>query len=335
MFLSIIVPIYNAEKHLSRCLSSILQSRSDNLELILIDDGSTDGSSNICIRQVNSDKRVRYIRQSNAGVSSARNKGLEVACGDYVLFVDADDSIDSSLINDIFDAVKMRAYDLIRYGIQTVDEDGRVIETFVPSVCSSENCHFLLYQLSRGPDSKLLHFCSYAVKRSVIEQNRIRFYEACRYGEDQEFTHKVVASAQSCYTLGRVYYYYHQNRESSMHSISLEQLQYIGAFERVKDFPRIRTDFAIRRHYEREFLPYISIATITMLYTRGLSYYAIKEYMKENRINEYRNPLYLRYDLRYLALQVCRAFPKPLLYALRNKYDLLRKWLLQSVDALS
>lgn len=334
MFLSIIVPIYNAEKHLSKCLSSILQSYSNNFELILIDDGSTDGSSNMCIRHVNSDKRVRYVRQSNAGVSSARNKGLELACGDYVIFVDADDSIDSSLISDIFDAVKIKAYDLIRYGIQTVDEEGRTIEAFVPRALGSENCHFLLYQLSRGPDSTLLHFCSYAVKRSVIEQNRIRFHEACRYGEDQEFTHKVVASAQSCYTLTRVYYSYHQNRESSMHSISLEQLQYIEAFERVKDFPPIRMNLTIRRHYEREFLPYISIGTITMLYTRGLSYYAIRKYMKENGISEYRNPLYLRYDLRYLALQICRAFPKPLLYALRNKYDLLRKWLLHSVSAL-
>ena len=91
--ISIIVPVYNVEAYLAECIGSILAQTYRDLELILIDDGSTDGSSNICVNYADRDDRIRYYYQENAGVSAARNKGIELARGEFIAFVDADDMI--------------------------------------------------------------------------------------------------------------------------------------------------------------------------------------------------------------------------------------------------
>ena len=91
--ISIIVPIYNAEKTLSQTLNSIRNQSYNNFEVLLIDDGSSDGSSKICKLYVSLDNRFNYVYQHNKGVSSARNEGLKVANGDYVIFVDSDDTL--------------------------------------------------------------------------------------------------------------------------------------------------------------------------------------------------------------------------------------------------
>lgn len=96
-FLSIIVPVYNKEKHLDRCLQSILNQSFADFELILINDGSTDGSGLKCDEYKNKNQRVVVFHQINEGVSSARNKGLEIATGEYIGFIDADDRIESNM----------------------------------------------------------------------------------------------------------------------------------------------------------------------------------------------------------------------------------------------
>ena len=93
---SIIVPIYNTEEYLPRCIDSILNQRYSNIELILVDDGSTDKSPKICDDYANKDKRIKVIHKTNGGVSSARNSGLDIASGEYITFVDSDDYITNS-----------------------------------------------------------------------------------------------------------------------------------------------------------------------------------------------------------------------------------------------
>ena len=91
---SIIIPIYNVEIHLDKCISSIINQTYQNIEIILINDGSTDGSENICLKYASFDQRIKYFYKQNGGLSSARNFGLNKFSGDYVLFVDSDDYID-------------------------------------------------------------------------------------------------------------------------------------------------------------------------------------------------------------------------------------------------
>ena len=89
--ISVIVPVYNSEKYVNRCIDSILNQTYENLEVILIDDGSSDGSLKICESWAEKDNRIKILKQKNSGVSSARNLGIENASGDYVAFVDNDD----------------------------------------------------------------------------------------------------------------------------------------------------------------------------------------------------------------------------------------------------
>lgn len=104
--ISIIVPVYNVKKYLEKCINSILNQTYKNLEIILIDDGSTDGSSEICDKLKEKDKRILVIHKKNAGVSSARNEGLKIATGDYIGFVDSDDFIEEDMYLKMIDRIK-------------------------------------------------------------------------------------------------------------------------------------------------------------------------------------------------------------------------------------
>ncbi len=95
---SIIIPVYDVENYISKCIESVISQSYKDLEIILVDDGSTDDSNNICQRYAKEDDRIKVIQQDNSGVSSARNKGLACAKGDYVMFVDGDDAIDAKMI---------------------------------------------------------------------------------------------------------------------------------------------------------------------------------------------------------------------------------------------
>ena len=95
--ISIIIPVYNAEKHLRRCVDSVLAQTHTNLEIILVNDGSTDGSEKICEEYRMKDSRITVLHKENGGVSSARNLALEHIRGDYVMFVDSDDWIEENM----------------------------------------------------------------------------------------------------------------------------------------------------------------------------------------------------------------------------------------------
>lgn len=106
--ISIVIPVYNVDQYLSACLSSVLNQSLENIEVLLVDDGSSDGSALICDKYSEKDSRVRVFHKNNGGVSSARQYGLERAQGKWVLFVDADDYCRETLSNACIHGVKMR-----------------------------------------------------------------------------------------------------------------------------------------------------------------------------------------------------------------------------------
>ncbi len=102
MKISIVVPIYNAEKYLDRCIQSILNQSYKDLEIILIDDGSTDSSNKICNNYQKRDNRIKFISQKNEGVSAARNRGISEATGEFIGFVDSDDYIQPNMYETLY-----------------------------------------------------------------------------------------------------------------------------------------------------------------------------------------------------------------------------------------
>lgn len=123
--ISVIVPIYMSESYLEKCLDSILNQTYQNLEIILINDGSTDGSSVICQRYKNQDSRVKVFHKSNGGVASSRNRALEVVTGDYIVFVDNDDWLELDHIQNLYDLLKKTDADIaIGNFTQFIEEEG-------------------------------------------------------------------------------------------------------------------------------------------------------------------------------------------------------------------
>ena len=121
--ISIIVPVYNVDAYLKQCVDSILNQKYENFELLLIDDGSTDKSGEICDVYEQRDKRVRVFHKKNGGVSSARNVGLDNAQGDWIAFVDSDDIVTPDYLFDLYDSLKENDIDLVIQNL-SVFKDG-------------------------------------------------------------------------------------------------------------------------------------------------------------------------------------------------------------------
>ena len=130
MILSVIIPVYNVEKYLAECLDSVCSQTLKDIEIICIDDGSTDGSAAILDDYARRDPRVRVIRQANAGVGAARNRGLDIATGRYVYFIDSDDWLaDKNALSVLCETAEREQTDIIFFDAKCVIEDGLAGQT--------------------------------------------------------------------------------------------------------------------------------------------------------------------------------------------------------------
>lgn len=129
---SVVVPIYNVEKYLDRCLSSIVQQSYTNLEIILVDDGSPDQCPQMCEAWAQRDGRIKVVHKVNAGLGMARNTGIEHATGDYICFFDSDDYIAPRTIEKALALAKEKEAQIVIYGMQTVNREGNIIKTMIP-----------------------------------------------------------------------------------------------------------------------------------------------------------------------------------------------------------
>lgn len=129
---SVVIPVYNAEKYLEICVESILNQTYKSLEVILVDDGAKDNSPQICDRLRDKDDRVFVIHKDNEGAGKSRNRGIEAATGDYILFVDSDDCIKPTLIEKCLSAASGSQSAIVMYGVENIDENGHIIGESVP-----------------------------------------------------------------------------------------------------------------------------------------------------------------------------------------------------------
>ena len=130
--LSVIIPIYNVEKYLDRCIKSICNQTYENLEIILVDDGSTDGSPEMCDQYVEKDKRIKVIHKQNGGLSDARNVGLEYATGQYIFFCDSDDYVERDLISECMESISKDSIDILIFAISKISIRSAISELLNP-----------------------------------------------------------------------------------------------------------------------------------------------------------------------------------------------------------
>lgn len=185
--ISIIVPVYKAEKYLHRCLDSIQQLTFADWECILVDDGSPDNSGAICDEYANKDARFRVFHKENGGVSSARNLGLDNVKGDWIFFSDADDTLEYTGLQDLYSAVK-DGIDMVMGGYTILTEDGIVITSVDRTIHKTlSNLEVIqeMYSASDFPYQGFL-WCK-LFKASIINENGLRYDTDISFNEDRLF----------------------------------------------------------------------------------------------------------------------------------------------------
>ena len=216
---SIIVPVYNVERYLSFCMESLLSQTYDNIEIILVDDGATDSSPDLCDRYAAEDKRVLVVHKPNGGLSSARNAGLDVAKGAYIAFVDSDDYVDPRFIEVLHNAIASSDADMSVCAIGVVDESHRNLATFElePGVMSQEDFwgRYFVKGSSAVPEGANAAVVAWNKLYSRSIFSTLRYAEKRLY-EDEYILCDVVSRCERIVATPDVLYFYLQRTGSIM-----------------------------------------------------------------------------------------------------------------------
>ena len=217
--ISVIIPVYNLENYLSKCLDSVLAQSYSNFEILAVDDGSTDGSAQLLQEYAQRDSRVKPILKENGGVSSARNVGLDSASGAYIYFLDGDDWIEPNTFekllrfSDDFDIVQAAYIESYFNGMNTIPKNENFRDK---EICCTEEmiASYFLAQIQESSCNKLY-------KKTVISS--VRFDEDVAVAEDSEFVYNVLKHARKIKLLKDITYHYYIRENSCMHAVITEK----------------------------------------------------------------------------------------------------------------
>lgn len=217
---SIIVPVYNVEKYLKQCIDSILAQTFGDFELILVDDGSPDKCPEICDEYAKKDGRVKVIHKENGGLSSARNAGMKLACGEYILFCDSDDYVSPLWCELMLNAARSHPLSLVSCNLRKTNQDERVTFLGESSGIASEISYFDLYK--RGLSC---YVWNKIYRNEIFKKCGLFFDEKCFFAEDVAFIVDYYKECEGSFLLGDELYAYVQNPESIMHRYRVDLLE--------------------------------------------------------------------------------------------------------------
>ncbi|MBE7076413.1 MAG: glycosyltransferase family 2 protein [Clostridiales bacterium] len=208
--ISVIIPVYNSEKTLERCLNSVIVQTHKDYEVILVDDGSKDNSLNICFEFAKKDSRIKVVHKENGGPSSARNKGLSVSEGQYVSFIDSDDSIDSDFLEKLIQGFENKGVDLVISAIRIEGFKNKFVGFNENAILEKNKFNRFFTQ-----DNFYGLMSSSCNKLYLREKIKHYFPEDIHNGEDAIFNINYLRSCQKIVLTNDISYnYYYENKES-------------------------------------------------------------------------------------------------------------------------
>lgn len=260
--ISVIIPVYNPGDHLIKCLDSIINQTYKNLEIILVDDGSTDGSSKVCDEYAKKDNRIRCVHQNNSGVSSARNKGISLATGDYYHFPDSDDYIELDTYEYLLGLIVEHECDMVNfeYYVTYLDhETTHLLSDDHYGLFGARDSHRLIMTGEPFAWNKLF-------SKKLITANGylpgIKFREDIYRGEDSLFAHEATDRAEKVWFDKRTLYHYVQCEESAVRGkFRVSQLSALKLYDAYK--PLYYEKYPELKIY---FFPMMSHLMITLYY---------------------------------------------------------------------
>ena len=316
--ISILVAIYNVEDYLHRCLDSVLKQTYNDLEIILVDDGSTDSSSRICDDYIEKDGRVKVIHQKNEGISSARNTGLCAATGDYILMIDGDDAMHPQMVEILYDLIRSGDYDFsmcyweIIYDVSTIDfrfKESFKIDNKSITELSQDSCMRSLY-LWKGN----IHY-NYSVvwnklyKKEFINNCLFKCLPSKDVAQDMEFNNRIYMQMErAIYTPLPLYYYF--QRITSFQHCGIN-LRYVEIFKTIYiclcEIPKTQDK---NRGYCLSFLWHMMYGRC--YWTRNTPFYKVainnQKYYCKATINEFVRSFYIPFEEK-IGLILLNYFP--------------------------
>ena len=252
---SIIVPVYNGAEYIEKCLNSLMHQTYKLLEVIIIDDGSTDNTAIICKKICVKDARFRYYYQSNAGVSSARNNGIKISQGEYIVFVDADDMVSIHLLEYLDMGIKQYNASI---SICSCEKTYLLDKPFgnKPPYYHLMKRNSLLEELYDEDDMKLWSVCGKMFDVQLFDN--IEFMEGKMY-EDVDIVYRLLDKAKKVVNCQEVYYYYYSNPDSATkRSYNLKRLDQLWALEGLIDFLERKDMRSLYRKVIKQYLYLLS-----------------------------------------------------------------------------
>ena len=232
--ISVIVPVFNVEQYLPECLDSIIFQSYKNLEIICINDGSTDGSEKILQSYADKDNRIKIISKPNGGVSQSRNRGIEVAQGAYISFVDSDDVLLPDFYEKLIDGIKDGDNDVIQSGTIFWHKQNQTVKGNLSANISDFGK--ILAHL------KKCYVWNKLWRKSFLDKNELRFDEHIGYCEDVLFTIKAAFYAKSWKFINYAGYLYRYNEQSASHSSTKEAKRRLDRYEVIKQSLRFAAE---------------------------------------------------------------------------------------------
>lgn len=286
--ISVIVPVYNVELYVNRCIDSILAQTYKNFEVILIDDGSTDNSGHICDEYAKVDKRINVIHTKNKGLSSARNMGIEKSVGKYIIFCDSDDWIEEKAMENVLENVNYESVDLIIFGysMDFPHENNIIKVDCINKEFESVNEFLLNYKFYRG--NYLFGFVWNKLFRSEIIKNNNLIFELGVFPEDLFFCFKYMHFCKNIKSVNCNLYHYMHESINTLSKKKKDELKVMNdIYSRTKEFLIIENSFMINREYVNStYIEGVCSYILTNLSGNQEKYKTLKELYNYNNIRD-------------------------------------------------
>lgn len=271
MEVSILVPIYNIEKYLSECIESVLSQTFNSFELILVDDGSTDSSPQMCDEFAQKDSRIKVIHKTNGGLASARNAGLKVATGEWVMMLDGDDTLDTDTLEKCLAAAKEQNSDFVRFGMKFKYQNKTI---YKQHPLQKDKSSYLCSVIARQAP---LSVCGGLYKRTLFSQIQPAFVDGLNFGEDYSVIARLLYYAKKPVILTECFYNYNQlNQSSYVHHCKWEYMEQLIRVE------KLNYDFFVGKDGGK-FLPFLRMGRASV---KAMVLHNLYGNYKENRYHE-------------------------------------------------
>ena len=313
--ISVIIPVYNVEQYVERCLNSVINQSYPNLEIILVDDGSTDKSGEICDQYALKDSRIKVIHEENAGLGEARNRGLRIASGDYICFVDSDDWIEEDYCKELVQAAERTNSDIAICGYNECLKEGKTPKVKYDDCFTITGKEILHYTMTaNGKYWFNISVWNKLYKREIISELwfKSRVYEDIMYNAESMYRANKIAYANKCL------YNYRINREGSIISKGFQR----KTIEFEMKFKEERVEF-FKRNNE---IKLARDAEAVVIHDK-LLYYAFMSLSKDNYseyIKKYKEDLrrcgFIADTKTNIALLIFKCFPRLWIKIIKKKY---------------